>query len=98
MWLLVGKDEVPIANDHLLLRRHQIDVVGLDRHAVLGNDHRHLAVPGDQLVHQAAEVRGQMLDDDEGHPGVGRQTAEQLFERLEAACRSADPDNAGRRR
>jgi hypothetical protein len=91
--ILVGQDQPAIANDHLLARRHQVDVVCLDQHAILGEPHRHVAVPGDQLVHQAPEIRRQMLHDHEGHPGVGRHLREQLLERFEPAGRGPDADD-----
>ena len=34
-----------------------------------------------------------MLDQNEGHAGVGRQRVEQLAERIEAAGRGAEPDD-----
>ena len=82
--LLVGEHQVPVADDHLLARRHQVDVVGAHRHVVFRDHDGHLAVARDQLVHQAAEVRRQVLDDHECHAGVGRQRIEQLLEGFEA--------------
>ena len=39
-----------------------------------------------------------MLDEDERHPGVGRQALEQLAERLQAPRRCADADDGEGRR
>ena len=44
----------------------------------------------EELVHQALEVRRQVLDDDERHPGVLRQVVEEALERLEPAGGGAD--------
>ena len=85
-------------DDHLLLGRNQIDVVGLDRHAVLDEVDRQRGVPRQQLVHQALEVGRQVLDDDERHPGVARDVVEEALERFEAAGRRADADDEARRR
>jgi hypothetical protein len=53
-------------------------------------------VPRDQLVHQAAEVGRQVLDDHERHAGIGGHLREQLLERFEAARGGADADDPGR--
>jgi len=89
----IVQHQPPIADHHLFHRRQQVDRVGLHRHVVLGQPHRHRRAPRQQLVHEALEIRRQMLQDDEGHAGVGRQVAEQPFERLEAARRCADADD-----
>jgi len=92
--LLVGEREPAIADDHLLAGRHEVDAIGLDRHALLDEDHRHVGVARDQLGHQAAEVRRQVLHDDERHAGRLRERREQLLERLEPAGRRADADDS----
>ena len=87
------EQQAPAGDDHLLLRRDQVDVVGLDQHAVLDEVDRQLGVPREQLVHQALEVGRQVLDDDERHPGVAREVVEEALERLEAAGGGADADD-----
>ena len=67
-------------DDHLLHRRQQVDRVRLDRHVVLGLPDRHRRAARQQLVHQALEVRGQVLQHDERHAGVGREVGEEAFE------------------
>ena len=94
----VAQQQPPLADDHLLHRRQQVDGVRLDQHLVLGLADRHRRPPRQQLVHQALEVRRQVLEDDERHPGVGREVREQPFERLEPAGRCADADDVKLRR
>ena len=84
---------VAVADDHLFARRHQIDVVRADGHAVLRDRHGHIAVPCDQLVHQAAEVGREVLDDDERHARVLWEVPEEANERIEPSCRRPDPND-----
>ena len=91
--IAVAQQQPPLPDDHLLHRRQQVDRVRLDRHVVLGLADRHRRPPRQQLVHQALEVRRQVLQDDERHAGVGGQLREQPFERLEPAGRRADADD-----
>ena len=60
---------------------------------VLGLPDGHRGPPAEQLVHQALEVGRQVLQDDEGHPGVGREPREEPLERFKSAGRCADPDD-----
>jgi hypothetical protein len=47
--------------------------------------HRQLGAPRQDLVHQALEVGGQMLNDHERHARVGRYAIEEAFEGFQAA-------------
>ncbi len=47
-------------------------------------------MPGEELVHQALEVRRQVLDDDEGRLGQDGEVIEEAFERVEPAGGGAD--------
>ena len=94
--IALAEQQPAAGDDHLLLRRDQIDVVGLDQHAVLDELDRQLGVAPEQLVHQALEVRRQVLDDDERHLGVGREVVEEVLERFESAGGGADADHEGR--
>jgi hypothetical protein len=80
---LVGQPEMLVANDHLLAGWHQIDVVRFDVHPVCRDHHGHVAAPCDELVHETAEVRREVLHDHERHARIGRQCREQLLQRLE---------------
>ena len=89
----LAQEQPAAGDDHLLLRRNQIDVVGFDRHAVFDEMDRQQRVPRQQFVHQALEVWRQVLDDDERHPGVFREVVEEAHERIEAAGGRADADD-----
>jgi hypothetical protein len=52
-------------------RPDDVDVIRRDGHAVLDLGRRHGGVPGEDLGHLTFAVRRQVLDEDEGHPGVG---------------------------
>ena len=91
--IALAQQQAPAGDDHLLLRRDQIDVVRLDQHAVLDEVDRQLGVPREELVHQALEVRRQVLDDHERHAGVLRHVVEEALERFEPAGGSADADD-----
>ncbi len=94
--IALAQEQPSARDDHLLLRRDQIDVVGLDRHAVLDEMDRQPGVSRQQLVHQALEVGREVLNDDEGHPGLARHVVEEAFERVEPPRRRADPHDARR--
>ena len=76
--------------------RDDVDVVRLDAHAVLGLADRHRRRLGQRLGEEARVRRIEVLDEHERHPGVGRERAEQLRERLEPAGRGADADDGKR--
>ena len=65
--IAVVQQQPPLPDDHLLHRRQEVDRVRLDQHLVLGLPDRHRRPPRQQLVHQALEVRRQVLQDDERH-------------------------------
>jgi len=79
----VAQQQPPLPDDHLLHRRQQVDGVGLDRHLVLGRADAHGRASRQQLIHEAPEVRREMLQDDEGHAGIGGKLCEQPLERIE---------------
>ena len=65
-------------------------MIRLHGHSIPDFMHRHGGGPGEQF-RQNALVRGvQVLDQDESHPGIGRQSPEQIGESFEAAGRCAD--------
>jgi hypothetical protein len=45
-------------------------VVRFDAHPIFDQTDRHFRVSSQKLIHQAFEVGGEVLDDDERHPGV----------------------------
>ena len=72
-------------------------MIGLDRHAVFDEMDRERRMARQQLVHEALEVRRQVLNDHERHAGVLRQVIEEAHERIEPARRRADADDKTRR-
>jgi hypothetical protein len=50
------------------------------RHLVLGRPDLHLGPTREQLVHHTLEVRGEMLQNDKRHSGVGGEVREQALE------------------
>jgi hypothetical protein len=91
--ILVGQQQAPARDDHLLARRQQIDRVALDRVAVARDPDRDVGPPREQRVHHALEVGRQVLEHDERHARVPRHRAEQRLERLEPARRRPHADD-----
>jgi hypothetical protein len=55
-------------------------MVGLNGHALLGFDDRHVRVPGEQFDHETF-VRGvEVRDKDEGDAAIGRHGGEEFLE------------------
>src|SRR5581483_8184714 len=67
-----------------------INMVWLDRDAILDLNDRHGGVTAQNLGHEALMLRRQVLHDDEGHAAVGRSPVEKGFQRLDTPGRSAD--------
>ena len=93
----LAEEEAAARDDHLLLGGDEIDVVRRDGHPVLDELDRQLRMPREQLVHQAAKVGGQVLDDDVRHPALAGRAVEESLERLEPAGGGADADDERRR-
>ena len=71
-------------------------MVGLDGHPVFHQLDGHIGVPSEKLIHQAPEVRRQVLDEDERHSRVARQVVEESLDGVEPPRRCADPDDVKR--
>jgi hypothetical protein len=67
-------------------------VIGFDGHAIGDELNWQRRVSRQQFVHQALEVRRQVLDDDEGHPCIFGKAVEEPYEGVEAASRCSDTD------
>ncbi len=89
----LGQPQVSVVDGQRSRRRDDVDVVGLDRHAVSGLGHGHGAVLPQELREPALTRRVQMHHDQEGHATVGRHRLEQADQRLDPAGGGADSDD-----
>ena len=64
-----------------------------DRHPVSGLLYLQRRMAGQQVDHHARMRRIEMLDQDEGHAGAGREHGEQPAAGIESAGRGAEPDD-----
>ena len=74
-------------------RRNEIDMLALERHPVCCLLYLHRRMAGQQIDHHARMRRIEMLDQNEGHAGAGRERGEQPPEGIEAARRGAEPND-----
>ena len=88
--VLVGQEQFAAGDDHLLLGRNEIDGVRLHGHTVLDAADGDGRPPCQQFVHEAAEVRREVLNDDEGQPRLGGHLVEELFQGLKPAGRGSN--------
>jgi hypothetical protein len=91
--VLVGQEEVPARQDHVLARGDEVDVVWLDGDAVGHLLDRDASAPPEQLDHAALEVGREVLQHDERHAAVLRHGAEERLESLQTTGRGTDPDH-----
>ena len=56
IFVFVRQQQPPIADDHLLFGRNQIDRVRLDQHSVFNAVDLQPRVSGQQFIHQAAKI------------------------------------------
>ena len=88
-----GEPQAPSADREIGTRRNEIDMLALERHPVCCLLHLHRRMAGQQIDHHALVRRIEMLDQNEGHAGVGRERVEEPPEGIEAAGRGAEPDD-----
>ena len=74
-------------------RRNDIEVVARDRHSVDRLKHGHRRVASEQVHHHAFVGRVEVLHQDEGHAGIGRQRVDELPTGLKTTCRGANSDD-----
>ena len=72
------------------VRRHDVDVVGVDHRLLLDHPHRHRRQRGEELGDERLVAGREVLNEDEGEAGVGRHVAEQLPDGVQAAGGGAD--------
>jgi len=75
--------ERTVKDGHILVWRYHIDVVRLDRSAVLDLDDLHGGGALEELRHDALVRRVQVLDDDKGHSAALRHVLQKLLEGLQ---------------
>ena len=83
----------PVQHCEVRIRRDDIDVIGLDAHPIARFVNRERGGAREQRRQHALVLRVEVLHEHEGQPGVQRQRAEQLRERLQPARRRADADD-----
>jgi hypothetical protein len=88
-----GELEPPSGDGHLVFGRHEVDGIGLYLHAIVGPAHLELGMGDQELVHQAAEIRGQVLDDDERQLPGPSQPGHEPLQRLEPPGRRPHRDH-----
>ena len=82
-----------VRDDHATVRRNHVDAIRRDFRLILDFIDGHSRRAGQDLGEMGCMGRRKVRDEHERHAGVGRQRAEQLSERLEAAGRGADADD-----
>jgi hypothetical protein len=84
-----AKREPAVVDQHVLPGGDDVDVIGLYLQAFLGLAHGHGRGAGQQRGQDALVLRGQVLDEHEGHSRVGREVLEELAEGFQSARRGA---------
>src|SRR5208282_2219953 len=88
-----GESQGTAADREIGTRRNEIDMLALEPHPVRCLLHLHRRMAGQQIDHHAHMRRIEMLDQNEGHAGAGRERGEQPPGGIEAAGRGAKPDD-----
>ena len=89
----LGKTERAGLDREIGPRRDDVDLVGLDGHAVGRLPDSHRRVSRQQSDHHAFMGRIEVLDQDVGHAAVGGDGLEETPEGIEPASRSAEADH-----
>lgn len=85
--------KVPIGHRDDRVGRADVNLVRIQVHALLGMVDRHRRSRGKKLRQDALTCRIEVLDEQDGHAGFGRQVPQQSREGIEATGRSADADH-----
>lgn len=83
----------PVRNGQAGVGRQHIDMVLLNLLAILSGFDGQLRMAGQDVGEETLAIRGQMGDDDKGHPRIGGNRLEKIFQRAQTACGRADADN-----
>ena len=76
-----AQHDVVFEQQEMMIRRRQIDVTGLDHHAVLGLHHRHPRGRAHNRRQNPDPMRGDMQDHEHRRRKVGREPAKNVFQR-----------------
>src|SRR5215469_3749073 len=82
-----------VGNGHGGVWRDDINVIGFDGHAVSDFLDAHGGFFGKKFGEHAVMFGVEMLNEDEGHAGIGSQVADELGESFDSARGSADGRN-----
>ena len=88
--------QAPVLHGQRVAGADHIDAIRLDRLPVDHFGHRHQGVLGEDFDQHALPIRGQVLDEDVGHAGVGRARLEEFDVGLQPAGAGADADDRER--
>lgn len=89
----LGQLDLPITDPERGVGTDDVDGVGLELDSLVRIVDRHAGTRPEKLRQQALVRRIQVLHQQEGHAGVGRQGLEQLAESLQATSRSPYADD-----
>lgn len=82
-----------IGDGHRSIGRNDINMIGLDAHAAGDFLDAHGGFLGEQFGEEAVMLGVEMLDEDEGHAGIGGQVGDEFGEGFDAAGGGADSGN-----
>ena len=85
--LNVDDAQVTVRELEVLVRRNDVDVIGLQTHALSYLRHRHGGVSLQHLRQGALVLGRQVEHHDKDHPRTGRQCGKEALQRPNAACR-----------
>ena len=77
-----------VADGHRLFCRDQIDVAGKNLHPVIYTVNGHGRLAGENFVHEAFEIRREVLDNNKGHPAIYGCVVEEMLKRFQPPGRS----------
>ena len=89
--------ERAVENGHVRVGRDDVDMIALDQYAVADLSDRHRGGAAQRLRQQAVVLRIEMLDENERHAGIGRQTGQELREGFQPSRRGSNTDDWKRR-
>ena len=77
------ESQLPVPNGHAVVRGNDVHAIALYGHPILGFANRYLDGPGQDTGEHAVMLGIEVLHQDEGHAGLGRESPEKLGKRLQ---------------